>query len=68
MNKPRKPTENKIVYQDSYAIIIRNFSEEFGESYYVFGPNRFGSVNFSRLEDAIGDVLFQIKEAGLTNR
>lgn len=65
MNKPRKPTENKIVYQDSYAIIVWNRSEEFGESYYVFGPNRFGTVNFSKLEDAISDVLFQTKEAGL---
>lgn len=56
MNKPKKPAKNEVVYINGNAIIVRNETEEFGVSYYAFSPNRFGTINFNTLEDALKDV------------
>lgn len=56
MNKPKKPAKNEVVYNYGNAIIVRNETEEFGVSYYVFSPNRFGTINFNTLEEALKEA------------
>lgn len=56
MNKPKTPAQNEIVYHDGDTIVVRNTTEEFGTSFFLFDPHVFGTINFETLQDALEAV------------
>ena len=62
MNKPKTPANNKVVFNAEGALIIRNHTEEFGTTYYLFHESIFGTLAFGTLESAL-EAANNFKEA-----